>query len=51
MKKIMISLMMVVTVTTTSFAKSNNTDVANYKVKTSLGNFTVNMRKGTITKK
>ena len=29
MKKIMISLMMVVTVTTTSFAKSNNTDVAN----------------------
>ena len=29
MKKIMISLMMVVAVTTTSFAKSNNTDVAN----------------------
>ena len=29
MKKIMISLMMVVTATTTSFAKSNNTDVAN----------------------
>ena len=29
MKKIMISLMMVVAATTTSFAKSNNTDVAN----------------------
>lgn len=29
MKKIMISLMMVVAVTTTSFAKSNNTDVEN----------------------
>ena len=29
MKKIMISLMMVVAVTTTSFAKSNNTDVTN----------------------
>ena len=29
MKKIMISLMMVVAVTTTSFAKSTNTDVAN----------------------
>ena len=29
MKKIMISLMMVVAVTTISFAKSNNTDVAN----------------------
>ena len=29
MKKIVISLMMVVAVTTTSFAKSNNTDVAN----------------------
>ena len=29
MKKVMISLMMVVAVTTTSFAKSNNTDVAN----------------------
>ena len=29
MKKIMISLMMVIAVTTTSFAKSNNTDVAN----------------------
>lgn len=29
MKKIMISLMMVVAVTTTSFAKSNNTYVAN----------------------
>ena len=28
MKKIMISLMMVVAATTTSFAKSNNTDVA-----------------------
>ena len=113
MKKIMISLMMVVTVTTTSFAKSNNTDVANavksvaeqvkqapsgtvygvventkyhivvktpfgkytiekkdggvsfmgisaklvsakngvYQVKSSLGNFSVNTRKGTITKK
>ena len=113
MKKIMISLMMVVAATTTSFAKSNNTDVANavksvaeqvkqapsgtvygvfentrhhitvatpfgkytiekkdscvsfmgmseklesskngiYKVKTSLGNFSVNRRKGTITKK
>ena len=113
MKKIMISLMMVVAVTTTSFAKSNNTDVANavksiaeqvkqtpsgivygvventkhhiivatsfgkytiekkdagisfmgmsaklvsskngvYKVKTSLGNFSVNTRKGTITKR
>ena len=113
MKKIMISLMLVVAATTTSFAKSNNTDVANavksvadqvkqapsgtvygvventkhhitvatpfgkytiekkdggvsfmgmsaklvsskngiYKVKTSLGNFSVNMRKGTITKK
>ena len=113
MKKIMISLMMVVAVTTTSFAKSNNNDVANavksvaeqvkqapsgmvygvventkhhiivatpfgkytiekkdgavsfmvlsaklvssnnvvYKVKTSLGNFMVNRRKGTITKK
>ena len=98
MKKIMISLMMVVAVTTTSFAKSNNTDVANavksvaeqvkqapsgivygvventkhhitvatpfgkytiekknggicvYKVKTSLGNFTVNARKGTVVK-
>ena len=105
----MISLMMVVAATTTSFAKSNNTDVENtvksvaeqvkqapsgvventmhhiiiatpfgkytiekkdggvsfmgisaklvsskngvYKVKTSLGNFTVNRRKGTITKK
>lgn len=113
MKKIMISLMMIVAAATTSFAKSNNTDVANavksvaervkqapsgtvygvvdntkrhitvatpfgkytiekknggisfmgmsaklvsskngvYKVKTSLGNFTVNARKGTITKK
>lgn len=113
MKKIMISLMMVVAVTTTSFAKSNNTDVANavksvaeqvkqapsgtvygvventkrhivvktpfgkytiekkdggvsfmgisaklvsakngvYQVKSSLGNFSVNTRKGTITKK
>ena len=113
MKKIMISLMMVVAATTTCFAKSNNIDVANdiknvaeqvkqapsdtvygvventkhhiivatpfgkytiekkdggvsfmgmsaklvsskngvYKVKTSLGNFTVNRRKGTITKK
>ena len=29
MKKILISLMMVVAATTTSFAKSNNTDVAN----------------------
>ena len=29
MKKILISLMMVVAVTTTSFAKGNNTDVAN----------------------
>ena len=29
MKKIMISLIMVVAATTTSFAKSNNTDVAN----------------------
>ena len=29
MKKIMISLMIVVAATTTSFAKSNNTDVAN----------------------
>ena len=113
MKKIMISLMMVVTVTITSFAKSNNTDVANavksvaeqvkqapsgtvygvventkhhivvntpfgkytiekkyggvsfmgksaklvsakngvYQVKSSLGNFSVNTRKGTITKR
>lgn len=113
MKKIMISLMMVVTATTTSFANSNNTDVANavksvaeqvkqapsgtvygvventkyhivvktpfgkytiekkdggvsfmgisaklvsakngvYQVKSSLGNFSVNTRKGTITKK
>lgn len=113
MKKIMISLMMAVTATTTSFAKSDNTDVANAvksvaeqvkqassgtvygvventkhhitvatpfgkytrekkdvgicfrgmsaklvsskngicKVKTSLGNFTVNARKGTITKR
>ena len=113
MKKIMISLMMVVAATTTSFAKSNNIDVANvvksvaeqvkqapsgtvdgvventkhhiivatpfgkytiekkdggvsfmgisaklvsakngvYQVKSSLGNFSVNMRKGTITKK
>lgn len=113
MKKIMISLMMVVAVTTTSFAKSNNTDVANavksvaeqvkqapsgtvygvventkyhivvktpfgkytiekkdggvsfmgisaklvsakngvYQVKSSLGNFSVNTRKGMITKK
>ena len=113
MKKIMISLM-IVAAATTSFAKSNNTDVANavksvaeqvkqapsggtvygvvdntkrhiivatpfgkytiekkdasvsfmgmsaklvssknsvYKVKTSLGNFTVNAKKGTITKK
>ena len=109
----MISLMMVIAATTTSFAKSNNTDVANavksvaqqvrqapagtvygvventkhhiivatpfgkytiekkdagisfmgmleklvsskngiYKVKTSLGNFMVNARKGTITKR
>ena len=113
MNKIMISLIMIVAAATTSFAKSNNTDVANavksvaeqvkqapsgtvygvvdntkrqiivaipfgkytiekkdggvsfmgmsaklvssknsvYKVKTSLGNFTVNARKGTITKK
>ena len=113
MKKIMISLMMVVAVTTTSFAKSNNTDVSNavksiaeqvkqapsgtvygvventkhhitvatpfgkytiekkddgvsfmgmsaklvsakngvYQVKSSLGNFSVNTRKGTITKR
>ena len=113
MKKIMISLIMVVAATTTSFAKSNNTDVANvvksvaeqvkqaqsstvygvventkhhiivatpfgkytlekkdggisfigisaklvsakngvYQVKSSLGNFSVNTRKGTITKK
>lgn len=113
MKKVMISLMMIVAVTTTSFAKSNNTDVANsvksvaeqvkqapsgtvygvventkhhiivatpfgkytiekkdggvnfmgisaklvsskngiYKVKTSLGNFTMIMRKETITKR
>lgn len=29
MKKIMISLMMIVAAATTSFAKSNNTDVAN----------------------
>ena len=113
MKKILISLMMVVAATTTSFAKSNNTDVANavksvaeqvrqapsgtvygvventrhhiivatpfgnytiekkdggvcfmgmsvklvsakngvYQVKSSLGNFSVNTRKGTITKR
>ena len=113
MKKIMISLMMIVAAATTSFAKSNNTDVANavksvaeqvkqapsgtvygvvdntkhhiivatpfgkytiekkdggvsfmgisaklvsanngvYQVKSSLGNFSVNTRKGTITKK
>ena len=113
MKKIMISLIMIVAAATTSFAKSNNTDVANavksvaeqvkqapsgtvygvvennkhhitvatpfgkytiekkdsgisfmgmsaklvsskngvYKVKTSLVNFTVNRRKGPITKK
>ena len=113
MKKIMISLMMVVGATTTSFAKSNNTDVTNavksvaeqvkqapsgtvygvventkhhivvntpfgkytiekkdggvsfmgmsarlvsaengvYQVKSSLGNFSVNTRKGTITKR
>ena len=113
MKKIMISLLMVVAATTTSFAKSDNTDVANavkgvaeqlknapsgtvygvventkhhivvatpfgrytiekkdggisfmgmsakvvnakngvYHVKSSLGDFTVNARKGTITKK
>ena len=112
MKKILISLMMVVAATTTSFAKSNNTDVANavksvaeqvkqapsgtvygvventkhhivvntpfgkytiekkdgvcfmgmsaklvsakngvYQVKSSLGNFSVNTRKGTISKK
>ena len=112
MKKIMISLIMVVAATTTSFAKSNNTDVANvvksvaeqvkqaqsntvygvventkhhiivatpfgkytlekkdggisfigisaklvsskngvYKVKSSLGNFTVNAKKGTVVK-
>lgn len=111
-EKIMISLMMVVAATTTSFAKSNNTDVANavknvaeqvkqapsdtvygvventkhriivatpfgkytiekkdggvsfmgisaklvsskndvYIIKSSLGNFTVNARKGTVTK-
>lgn len=29
MKKILISLMMVIAATTTSFAKSNNTDVIN----------------------
>lgn len=29
MKKIMISLMMIVAAATTSFSKSNNTDVAN----------------------
>ena len=113
MKKIMISLMMVVAATTTSFAKSNNTDVSNvvksvaeqvrqapsgtvygvventkhhiavntpfgkytiekkdggvsfmgmsaklvsakngvYQVMSSLGNFSVNTRKGTITKR
>ena len=113
MKKILISLMMVVAATTTSFAKSNNPDVANavksvaeqvkqapsgtvygvventkhhivvntpfgkytiekkdggvsfmgmsaklvsakngvYQVKSSLGNFSVNTRKGTITKR
>ena len=113
MKKIMISLMMVVAATTTSFAKSNNTEVTNaaknvaeqikqapsgtvygvventkhhiivatpfgkytlekkdggisfmgisaklvsakngvYKVKSSLGNFTVNTKKKTITKR
>ena len=113
MKKIMISLMMVVAATTTSFAKSNNTEATNaaknvaeqikqapsgtvygvventkhhiivatpfgkytlekkdggisfmgisaklvsakngvYKVKSSLGNFTVNAKKGTITKR
>ena len=113
MKKIMISLLMVVAATTTSFAKSNNTDVANdvkgvaeqvknapsgtvygvventkshivvstplgrytiekkdggisfmgmtakvvsgkngvYQVKTSLGDFSVNTRKGTVTKR
>ena len=113
MKKIMISLMMVVAATTTSFAKSSNTDVANavksvaeqvkqapsctvygvventkhhivvntpfgkytiekkdggfsfmgmsaklvsakngvYQVMSSLGNFSVNTRKGTITKR
>ena len=112
MKKIMISLMMVIAATTTSFAKSNYADVANavkrvgeqvkqapfgteygvventkhrtivatpfgkytiekkdggvsfmgmsaklvsskngvYKIKSSLGNFTVNARKGTVTK-
>ena len=112
MKKIVISLMMVVAATTTSFAKSNNTDIANvvksvaeqvkqaqsgtvygvventkyhiivatpfgkytiekkdggisfmgisaklvsakngvYKVKSSLGNFTVNAEKGTVVK-
>lgn len=112
MKKIMISLMMVVAATTTSFAKSNNTEVTNvaknvteqikqapsgtvygvvenskhhiivatpfgkytlekkdsgisfmgisaklvsakngvYKVKSSLGNFTVNAKKGTVVK-
>lgn len=113
MKKIMISLLMVVATTTTSFAKSDNTDVANtvkgvaeqvknapsgtvygvventkshvimatpfgrytiekknggisfmgmsakvvsakngvYQVKSSLGNFSVNVHKGTITKR
>ena len=113
MKKILISLMMVIAATTTSFAKSNNTDVVNavksvaeqvkqapsgtvygvventkhhivvntpfgkytiekkdggvsfmgmsaklvsakngvYQVKSSLGNFSVNTRKGTITKR
>lgn len=113
MKKILISLMMVIAATTTSFAKSNNTDVTNavksiaeqvkqaqsgtvygvvenikhhiivatpfgkytiekrdggvsfmgmsaklvsakngvYQVKSSLGNFSVNTRKGTITKR
>ena len=80
MKKIMISLLMVVAATTTSFAKSNNgasTPLGRYtiekkdggisfmgmtakvvsgkngvyQVKSSLGNFSVNTRKGTVTKR
>ena len=74
MKKIMISLMMVVAATTTSFAKSNpfgkytlekkdggisfmgisaklvSAKNGVYKVMSSLGNFTVNAKKGTVVK-
>lgn len=56
MKKLMIALMMVVATSTASFAKGGNEPVkaaakeVAQTVKTSLGTFSVNTRKATVTK-